>query len=78
MLVLSRRPNEAVLIDGAITIEVLKIRGNRVTLGIKAPSDVRILRSETIESASNRSSMEFNGNESPVVFPRSPAGGNCG
>lgn len=49
MLVLSRRPQEAVLIySGAsrITIEVVKVQGDRVTLGIAAPKDVKILRGE--------------------------------
>ena len=46
MLVLSRKMNETVVIDGQIEFEVLKVKGNRVTLGITAPSTVKILRGE--------------------------------
>ena len=46
MLVLSRRKNETIVIDGQIEIEVLKVKGNMVRLGIKAPQSVKILRGE--------------------------------
>jgi carbon storage regulator CsrA len=47
MLVLSRRHNEKILLPTiGTTIEVLDIKGDRVRLGIDAPSDVTILREE--------------------------------
>jgi carbon storage regulator CsrA len=46
MLVLSRKVGEKLVIDGNITVEVVKIQGNRVSLGIVAPTDVKILRGE--------------------------------
>jgi carbon storage regulator len=46
MLVLSRKAGEKLVIDGNITVEVIRIQGNRITLGIIAPPDVKILRSE--------------------------------
>jgi carbon storage regulator CsrA len=46
MLVLSRKRNEQILIDGNITIEVLQVKGNTVRLGISAPRDVKVLRGE--------------------------------
>jgi len=46
MLVLSRKPGEKVLIGDSITLTVVSINGNRVRLGIEAPGDVSILRSE--------------------------------
>ena len=46
MLVLSRKPSESVVIDGDIRVTVVKISGNRVRLGIEAPPDVAIKRSE--------------------------------
>ena len=46
MLVLSRKKNETIVIDGTIEIEVLKIKGNTVRLGIKAPSNIKVLRGE--------------------------------
>ncbi len=46
MLVLSRKTNETIVIDGRITLEVLQIKGNQIRLGINAPADVRVLRGE--------------------------------
>ena len=46
MLVLSRKKNQSIVIDGNIEIEVLQVKGNSIRLGIKAPRDVRVLRGE--------------------------------
>jgi carbon storage regulator len=46
MLVLSRKFGETIRIDGDITITVLEIKGNKVSLGINAPEEVRVLREE--------------------------------
>ncbi len=46
MLVLSRKVGEKLVIDGNITVEVVRIQGNRITLVLVAPSDVKILRGE--------------------------------
>jgi carbon storage regulator len=46
MLVLSRRPNERIMLGNSIVVTVVKVTGDRVRLGIEAPSDVVVLRSE--------------------------------
>jgi carbon storage regulator len=46
MLVLSRRTEEEIVIDGQIRIKVLATRGGKVRLGICAPQDVSIERGE--------------------------------
>jgi carbon storage regulator CsrA len=46
MLVLSRKVGDKLVIDGNITVEVVKIQGNRISVGIVAPSNVKILRGE--------------------------------
>ena len=46
MLVLSRRIGESIVIDGGITVTVLKVKGNVVQLGFDAPKEVPIRRSE--------------------------------
>jgi carbon storage regulator len=46
MLVLSRKPGEKVVIGNGITVTVVEVNGNRVRVGIEAPDQVRILRSE--------------------------------
>jgi len=51
MLVLSRRKNESIVIDSNIEITILEIRGSQIRLGIEAPKDVPICRSELLASA---------------------------
>ena len=46
MLVLSRKKNQSIILDGNVSIEVLQVKGNTVRLGIKAPKSVRVLRGE--------------------------------
>jgi carbon storage regulator len=46
MLVLSRKPDQALLLGNDITVKVLGIEGDRVKLGIKAPQTVTVLREE--------------------------------
>lgn len=46
MLVLSRKEGEKLVIGDNITVVVSRVAGNRVTLGIEAPADVRIIRGE--------------------------------
>ncbi len=50
MLVLSRKKNESIIIDDRIVITVVEIRGDKVRLGIEAPRDVPIHRSEVYEA----------------------------
>jgi carbon storage regulator len=49
MLVLSRKKNESIVIDDRIVITVVEIRGDKVRLGIQAPRDVPVHRSEVYE-----------------------------
>lgn len=46
MLVLSRKEGERLVIGDNVVITVNRISGNRITLGIEAPRDVRIVRGE--------------------------------
>lgn len=50
MLVLSRKAGEKLVIGENIVVEIVKIQGNRITLGIAAPADVKILRGELNQS----------------------------
>ncbi|MBX3174795.1 MAG: carbon storage regulator [Gemmatimonadaceae bacterium] len=50
MLILSRRAGQGFVLDGDIRIEVLACDGRTVRLGIEAPSSVRILRGELVDS----------------------------
>lgn len=46
MLALSRKKNEALVINNNIEITVLEIKGEQVKLGISAPKDVPVYRKE--------------------------------
>ncbi len=50
MLVLSRKQNEQIVIDGSIVVTVVSIRGDKVRIGIEAPQDVQVDRSEVHEA----------------------------
>ena len=46
MLALSRKKNEAIIVNNNIEITVLEIRGDQVKLGIAAPKEIPIYRKE--------------------------------
>ncbi|HEX2351020.1 MAG TPA: carbon storage regulator [Ktedonobacterales bacterium] len=52
MLVLRRKAGEAIVLNGVITIYVLAVEGERVKLGISAPPEVVIVRSELLDNPS--------------------------
>ncbi|SVD80888.1 uncharacterized protein METZ01_LOCUS433742 [marine metagenome] len=57
MLVLSRKPNESIIIDGHIKVSVLRVdSGDAVRLGVEAPLDIRVMRKEIYDEilASNQ------------------------
>ena len=46
MLILSRKVGESIQIDHDVKIVVLETKGNQVRLGIEAPDEVKVHRSE--------------------------------
>lgn len=50
MLVLSRHRDEAIVIGNDIVITIVDIRGDKVRLGIEAPSAVPVHRKEVFEA----------------------------
>ncbi|MCR4745021.1 MAG: carbon storage regulator CsrA [Lachnospiraceae bacterium] len=60
MLTLSRRKNEAIVIDNNIEINVLEIRGDQVKIGISAPKEIAIYRKEVYKQIEeeNRKSVD--------------------
>lgn len=57
MLVLSRKRDEKIVIGDRIVITVVEVRGDKVRLGIEAPTDVPVHRQEVYD-AIRRSSSE--------------------
>ncbi|QDU36210.1 hypothetical protein Mal4_04940 [Maioricimonas rarisocia] len=58
MLVLTRRLNEAIVIDNAIELRVVAINGRRIRLAIDAPQEVTIRRSEVSEKTPDLESSD--------------------
>ena len=76
MLVLRRKAGEAIVLNGVITIHVLAVEGERVKLGISAPPEVVIVRSELLEGqgpAGGPSAPQGYGSPAPRPF-REPGG----
>jgi carbon storage regulator len=63
MLVLSRKSGEQILIGHNVKLVVNRISGGRVSLGITAPEDVRVIRGELMRCRDLSKA-------SPVVRPR--------
>ena len=65
MLALSRKKNEALVINNNIEITVLEIKGEQVKLGISAPKEVPVYRKEVyvqIQEA-NKEAVSVDGRE---------------
>ena len=71
MLVLSRKPNQSIVISSDIVITVIEVRGDQVRLGIQAPRTVTIHREEVAAEirAANREASET----APSNLPDLPA-----
>ena len=48
MLVLSRKAEQSIVINGEITVRIIAVRGNVVRIGIEAPGEVPIQRGELL------------------------------
>ena len=63
MLALSRKKNEALIINNNIEITILEIKGEQVKVGITAPKEVPIYRKEVYVQIQdeNKASMDVEG-----------------
>jgi carbon storage regulator CsrA len=57
LLILTRKIDQSIVIQGNITIMVLGVERDRVKLGIAAPADVAVLREELIAADDNKVSQ---------------------
>lgn len=73
MLVLSRKVGERIHVGDNIVLEIRRIAGNRVTLALEAPRDVRILRGE-LEQAAKEFRDTPHAEESPAAFQSDSVG----
>ncbi len=62
MLVLTRKSNQSIMIGDDIEISVLSVMGDKVRIGIQAPQDVPVFRTEIYtEIQSQRGSVTAEG-----------------
>jgi carbon storage regulator len=71
MLILSRKPNESIVIDGRITVKIVRVDGDTVKVGIAAPPEVPIHRQEVYEEIqrSNLAAMTKGPRSVPKLSP---------
>lgn len=65
MLALSRKKNEAIVINNNVEITILEVKGDQVKIGITAPKEIPIYRKEVylqIQNA-NREAVSVEGIE---------------
>ncbi len=60
MLALSRKRNEALVINNNIEITILEIKGEQVKLGISAPKEVPVYRKEVYIQIQNSNEEAMN------------------
>jgi len=58
MLVLSRKRDERIVIGDNIVITVVEVRGDKVRLGIDAPSEVPVHRQEVLDAMRRNSESQ--------------------
>lgn len=57
MLVLSRKPNEKLIINGDVVLTIVRISGNAVRIGIEAPNEVKVYREEVLEKLQAKAAL---------------------
>lgn len=63
MLVLSRSKDESIIINNDIEVKIVDIRGGKVRLGITAPKQIPVYRSEVWKAIRNEQSKKEKENE---------------
>ncbi len=50
MLVLTRKVQEEIMIGDDIVVKIIRVKGGAIRVGIEAPRNVRVMRSELTEA----------------------------
>ena len=70
MLILSRKTNESIVIDGRITVKIVRVEGDVVKLGVEAPPDVPVHRQEVYDEIQRNNKNALT--QGRPVLPRLP------
>lgn len=71
MLILSRKLNESIVIDGRIIVKILRIERDTVKIGIQAPAELPVHRQEVYDMIQKNKQASLNAGTETV--PKSPA-----
>jgi carbon storage regulator len=71
MLILSRKLNESIVIDGRIIVKILRIERDTVKIGIQAPAELPVHRQEVFDMIQKNKQASLNAGTETV--PKSPA-----
>ncbi len=72
MLVLSRQRDESIIIGDNIVITIVEIRGDKVRLGIEAPTEISVHRQEVYEAIQRENARGRGEGEGMVAATRLP------
>ena len=77
MLVLTRKVQQQIQIGDKVTITIVRVKGQTVRVGIEAPKDVRVIRSEltALTQVESRSASKSNAAEDGGSFVEASSGG---
>ena len=70
MLILTRKLEESITIGNQITISILEVKGNQVKLGIKAPKDIAVYRTEIFENILKENIKASNSPKDLEILPQ--------
>jgi carbon storage regulator len=76
MLVLSRHRDESIMIGDDIVVTIVDIRGDKVRLGIEAPTDIPVHRQEVFEAIQreNRKATQIKPDDTRDLGKANPPG----
>jgi carbon storage regulator len=86
MLILTRKVDQGIIIQGNIVVTVLRVERDRVKLGISAPEEITVLREELLlrdaDAARDEDPPNSGGKDAPAAtqfhFLNRPGGGRSG
>ena len=67
MLVLSRHRDESIMIGDNVVVTIVDIRGDKVRLGIQAPTDIPVHRQEVYEAILRERSAKSSNDQAPTA-----------